>query len=888
MKKLFYTLLAAAATLFAVGCAKEAKTVDPIGGETVEASFNLGFAGTLTKSVSDGLTATQLVVGVYDKELGYVESLSVAPDASEYKTAFSGLAATYKTRLVKGHGYDIVFLAIAPENGAYTIDLAAGKLTVKTEGLSNDEKRDAFYAVVSLDKVTGSVSQAVTLTRPFAQFNVISSKKDYEDAVAALVHFKASALKITAPTVLNLVDGSVDTPAEYDFAAAPMADLAVNFEPYKTAGDYWLLDDYILVGDSDMLDLTFTLFSEEREEALNEISVPSVPFKRNYRTTAYGSVLTTDGEFNLIIDPIYEGEEVISVDENRPEITMYDTTLPAPGSKIQVEVGDEINFKAIHPVEGVVPEYKSSNETVGTISDAGLFKALADGSTNITIAFPAVVNGVPTKADGEGEGEGEGEKPVNYAAVTLTYTVVVGKDEPGPGPQPQPGNITIDGDISDWANVAAITGTSESRIPEWKIASDDKNIYLLFKVAKEKIAFSASGSYNWESYIAIGFDTDNKATTGKDGGMGLGEGKEAIALVYPWRGDVEGSPECMKGEDTQGKIECPVGTATDAHVTTAGKFDGNFCFVEISIPLDKIGSPSGEITVNHAMNWSPTGETKITLGGGSTPADQPVTATITASNVSVEEGKTVSINATTNSTAAITYTSASTAVATVSSTGVVTGVKAGSTTITLKVAAVEGKFTAAEKTINVTVTAGSTPPPSSGITIDGNFSDWANVTPSYSSVGNRFNSWKYVSTTDKLFLYYEVNATKIKSDGTSKIYVGFDMDMNPNTGAQGEYGAAGTSGSFSITESGLEAVAYFYPWNGTTAVLSGELADSYVQCPVGEETGKVTLGGKIEGEVAYLEISIPKSAIGSPAAGTHIIINSAMQYYPTGRTEIVL
>ena len=102
-------------------------------------------------------------------------------------------------------------------------------------------------------------------------------------------------------------------------------------------------------------------------------------------------------------------------------------------------MGDEINFKAVHPVEGVVPEYKSSNETVGTISDAGLFKALADGSTTISIAFPAVVNGVPTKADGEGDEE----SPANYAAVTLTYTVVVGEEEPGPGPgpQPQPGNI---------------------------------------------------------------------------------------------------------------------------------------------------------------------------------------------------------------------------------------------------------------------------------------------------------------------------------------------------------------------------------------------------------------------------------------------------------------
>ena len=89
---------------------------------------------------------------------------------------------------------------------------------------------------------------------------------------------------------------------------------------------------------------------------------------------------------------------------------------------------------------------------------------------------------------------------------------------------------------------------------------------------------------------------------------------------------------------------------------------------------------------------------------------EPVVATITASDVTVEEGKTVQITAATNSSAAISYSSADAAVATVSNAGLVTGVKAGNTTVTLSVAAVEDKFTAAEKTISVTVTAPETPP----------------------------------------------------------------------------------------------------------------------------------------------------------------------------------
>ncbi len=179
-------------------------------------------------------------------------------------------------------------------------------------------------------------------------------------------------------------------------------------------------------------------------------------------------------------------------------------------------------------------------------------------------------------------------------------------------------------------------------------------------------------------------------------------------------------------------------------------------------------------------------------------------------------------------------------------------------------------------------------PQPSGITIDGNFEDWDGV-EAFTSVGNRFKEWKFASDETNVYFYYKIDASKIKADGSSKIYVGFDLDKDPTTGAQGEYGGAGTASGFSITESGLEAVAYFYPWDGTTAVVTGELPDSYVRCPAGTETetGKVTVQGNVNGGDAFLEISIPRAALGSPAAGT-IIVNSAMQYYPTGRTEVTL
>lgn len=92
------------------------------------------------------------------------------------------------------------------------------------------------------------------------------------------------------------------------------------------------------------------------------------------------------------------------------------------------------------------------------------------------------------------------------------------------------------------------------------------------------------------------------------------------------------------------------------------------------------------------------------------PEPTPATITIISSNdVTVEEGQTSEIIASTNSSGAVTWTSADESVATVSSTGTITGVSAGNTTITIKVEAVEDLFTAAEATVNVTVTAPEIP-----------------------------------------------------------------------------------------------------------------------------------------------------------------------------------
>lgn len=400
-------------------------------------------------------------------------------------------------------------------------------------------------------------------------------------------------------------------------------------------------------------------------------------------------------------------------------------------------------------------------------------------------------------------------------------------------------SIMVDGIIEEWDDKPVGSG-SNSRILEWKYASDEDNVYFLYKVDKSKIKLSTTSEtpcFDQDAYIYVAFDNDQNAATPSasvNAGAGMTGGYEARAAIYPWRGNVEGSPECYKGIETNGDISCPVGTKT-GNVTVAGSFDGDYCYVEVCIPRNLIGNPTGTINVNHSMNWYTTGDAPITLAG---PAEVKE-AVITAEDVTVKVGKNKAIGATTNSSAAIEYVSGNTAVATVSSDGTVTGVAEGSTTITLSVPAVEGYYTAATKTINVTVEAAA----SEGIEIDGDMSDWDEVTVASTNDSNNYRVFKAAYDKDFIYLYTK----RVTVSGQRYIYYEFDLDNDSTTGA--------TEGS----RTGLEAYMALVLYNGDTIVQNPGADSSY---PSSSVYAGVVCKGFVGSDFTETELSIPRTNLG--------------------------
>jgi hypothetical protein len=182
--------------------------------------------------------------------------------------------------------------------------------------------------------------------------------------------------------------------------------------------------------------------------------------------------------------------------------------------------------------------------------------------------------------------------------------------------------VVIDGNMSDWADATAIAGGTE-RIVEWKFGSDSENLYFYYKITQSKIKYDSDtesatyGDYSWGSYIYVAIDADNNEETGdlpNLGGLTI-TGLEALALVYPWRGNFnDSSLTTVNGEDENGWIKCPLTEDSLGGATVYGAFDGTYAYVELSIPRSMVGSPAaGKIKVQHSMNWYLTPVKAITI-----------------------------------------------------------------------------------------------------------------------------------------------------------------------------------------------------------------------------------------------------------------------------------
>ncbi len=302
MRKNFLLVMIAAVTmLFATSCQKEEL------GTEVTVSFALSQPGIATKTYSDGKTARNLTYAVY--EAGTQNLVT----SEELVNKFDGnsLSTTVNLRLLTGHRYDIVFWADA-ETSPYTFTPDNQEITVNyADALSQDENRDAFFAVVDDLEIDGAISQPVTLKRPFAQLNIGTTDMT-EAAVIAMAPTQSSVTVENVYTNLNLVTGEVSNETAVTYVMAAFPDATTESFPNVGSTDpiTYLSMNYLLVSaDNDLVDIKFTVANANNTKTVTR-EFTSVPVQRNYRTNIYGKLLTNPADFNITIDPDYDNPNI--------------------------------------------------------------------------------------------------------------------------------------------------------------------------------------------------------------------------------------------------------------------------------------------------------------------------------------------------------------------------------------------------------------------------------------------------------------------------------------------------------------------------------------------------------------------------------------------------
>lgn len=352
MKRYFYLTAAIAGLLMAASCQKE----DFAGadGDYAEVSFTADLPGSIaTRAIADGQTVNKLHYEVYT--VADADGTPTGDPVYDEVTDVTDGKATVNVRLIKNKPYTVFFWA-QYEDDSYTSPYTVTDLkniTVSYDNaLANDEKRDAFYAVVKNVKYASATTAPVKLNRPFAQVNVATSDVDILTRDGVSLTGATSTLTVTnvantfslfdgKATAEDLAAGETELDATFTTAAIPDQKL-YNVGAENKSYDY-LAMAYILVpnttGEGTSTSVS-TISSEVTVTGLEgpvTISYEGATVQQNRRTNLVGPLLTTSADYMVEVDNKFDEPEHDHEYENVTNVDAANTAF-ASGNTTSVRI----------------------------------------------------------------------------------------------------------------------------------------------------------------------------------------------------------------------------------------------------------------------------------------------------------------------------------------------------------------------------------------------------------------------------------------------------------------------------------------------------------------------------------------------------------------------
>lgn len=510
MKNFFKSLaICALAALTFASCQKE-NADGNMDDQSSVVSINLTSPLMGTKAFADGNTVNTVHVHVYKVDasgnLSYIAPTTGSPTK---EVTMTGGSATYSARLVTGQKYTFVFWADYQADGytsPYTYDAVNQKISVNYNAACNDEKRDAFYAVIPNVTITGAYSQSVTLKRPFAQVNFGVTAEDMAAANAAGITVNGAAVKCThVANQLNLLDGTVSGSEDVAFASTALVSTALPLEALIVAGTTYtyVAMNYVLVGkDTKTLsDITLTLDATGAASGTPEYTYTNIPLQGNYRTNIVGELFTSPANINITVDKNFTQPDNNEIVTNVGSLAAANTALANGATNIQISNVTSSEAGTTKLQMPATPE--SITVTIDEIdSGANLqIEKPASGSNPTSVA----VNLPPTASVSQltinlpdSHVEVNGAAYSSITATTSNNTLVIGEDA-------QVTNLIIEaGAVEIYGKVGSLTNNGSGDIKVWAVG-DKATFNQAYNAGAKTIALK-NNIEDFTSVILIGRD----------------------------------------------------------------------------------------------------------------------------------------------------------------------------------------------------------------------------------------------------------------------------------------------------------------------------------------------------------------------------------------------
>lgn len=361
MKKVLYCAAALALLLFSGSCQKE--NLEPVQEGSAVTFIVEAPAGMNTKAIADGTNVDELVYEVWitNSGLGNLKTgaQKLYQATAEMKLEGGVRKVELPLDLVNDQKFTVLFWAQKMGTGVYDTQNLNAVTYMKAADLkdayaANDERLAAFYGVAYVDdnkhvtKEGAPTTGVVKLRRPFAQINLgtLNTSTEYDVVIE-----ESDMIVSQVPTVFNVVNGDVSEPKTIEFLqnAVPSgvdADLLVNNKTYSYAGmNYVFAGDNVTVEYNIQTKLVNKNTGDEIEVSVNN-RIPSVPVKENFRTNIVGNLITSQTDYEIIIDASFRDDVpaadvfTVTTDEQLEE------ALQSDAEEIHIILGADLDLDA--------------------------------------------------------------------------------------------------------------------------------------------------------------------------------------------------------------------------------------------------------------------------------------------------------------------------------------------------------------------------------------------------------------------------------------------------------------------------------------------------------------------------------------------------------------